>query len=128
MRKAFAEERLLKAVASEQATFYLAFENKEILGFVQTIQQDFKTAELDRTVVFPEHTERRIGAQLLKHVIKDQKKRGTDLVIVNAGKEETHARRFYEKNDFELIKETTIQAPWRRKLDIAIYYLRLASS
>jgi hypothetical protein len=55
VREAFAEETLLKAVASRQATFYLALENNEILGFAQTIQQDSKTAELDRIVVFPEY-------------------------------------------------------------------------
>lgn len=52
VRKAFAEETLLKAVESEKATFYLALEDEEIIGFAQTIQQDVSTTELDRIIIF----------------------------------------------------------------------------
>jgi len=47
---------------------------------------------------------------------------------VNAGKDETHARRFYEKNGFALVKEVTIDAPWGKRLDLATYQLQLGSS
>jgi len=127
VRRAFAKETLLKAVTSGKATFYLTLENNEIIGFAQTIQQDANTTELDRIIVFPAHERKGIGTQLLKHAITDQEKKGINAIIVNAGKEETHARRFYEKNGFKLIKETTIQAPWGKKLELAIYQLRLSS-
>jgi len=128
VRKAFDEETLLEATASGKATFYLALENNEIIGFAQTLKQDSTTVELDRIVVFPEHTRKGIGTQLLKHVIIDQEKEGPNTIIVNAGKEETHARQFYEKNGFKLIKERTIQTPWGKKLDLATYQLRLKFS
>ena len=125
VRKAFAEETLLKAAASGKATFYLAFEDEEIVGFAQTIQQDSKTAELDRIAVFPAHERKGVGTQLLKQAIIDQKKKGVNTIIASAGKEEIHARRFYEKNGFKLIKEVTTEAPWGKKLDLAVYLLKL---
>jgi len=126
VRKAFAEETLLKA-AAENATFYLAIQDSQIIGFAQTIQQDADTTVLDRIIVFPEHAGKGIGTQLLREAIADQARRGIKTIIANAGKHETHARRFYEKNGFKLSKETTIQAPWGKKLELAIYQLQLKS-
>lgn len=125
VKKAFAKETLAKAAANEKATFYLAFKDEEIVGFAQTIQHDADTAELDRIIVFPQHAGKGIGTMLLAEVIKDQKQRGTKRILVNAGKKENHARRFYEKNGFTQIKETTIDAPWGKKLALVTYQLCL---
>ncbi len=120
-RKAFMEEALLSEVTSRKAAFYLAVENQEIIGFAQTIQSGDDCSELDRIIVFPEFTRRGIGALLLSKALEDQRRRGMKSLIVVAGKEETQARRFYEKNGFKLIREATIEAPWGRKLDIVTY-------
>lgn len=128
VREAFAEKTLLKAITSGKARFYLAFEDNEIIGFAQTVKQDATTTELDRIIVFPEHERKGIGTQLLAQAIEDLKKEGVHTIIVNAGKEETSARRFYEKNGFKLIEETTIHAPWGKELQLAIYKLQLSLS
>ena len=96
-----------------------------MVGFAQTIQQDAKTAELDRIVVFPTHERKGVGTQLLKQAVEDEGTKGTKVIVVNAGKDETHARRFYEKNGFEMVKEVTINAPWGKRLDLATYHLQL---
>lgn len=49
-------------------------------------------------------------------------------MIINAGKDETHVRKFYEKNGFKLIKEATINPPWGKKVNLAIYRLSLKPS
>ena len=126
VKKAFSEETLLKAFVSGKSAFYLALENScKILGFAQTVQQDADTAELDRIVVFPQYTRKGIGTQLLAKVLKDQERKRVKTIIVNTGKEETHARRFYEKNGFKQIKEMTVDAPWGKKLDLVVYMLEL---
>jgi len=125
VKKAFAEETLLKAATTGKAVFYLALENNEIIGFAETIQQDANTSELDRIIIFPGHTRKGIGTQLLHQVLIDQEQRGINSIIVNAGKEESQARRFYEKNGFKQIKEATIEAPWGKKLTLVTYQLRL---
>lgn len=125
VKKAFAKETLLKAAEAGKAIFYLAFKDDEIVGFAQTIQQDATTVELDRIIVFPQHAGKGIGTQLLDEVIKDQKQNGITRIIVNAGKEEDHARRFYEKNGFKQITEMTIDAPWGKKLTLITYQLCL---
>jgi len=124
-KKAFAEERLLETAATGKATFYLARENNEIIGFAQTIQKDASTVELDRIIIFPKHARRGIGTQLLHQVLIDQKQKGVTTVIVNTGKEEIQARRFYEKNGFKQIKEVMIEAPWGKKLILVTYHIYL---
>ncbi|MGB9741077.1 MAG: GNAT family N-acetyltransferase [Candidatus Bathyarchaeia archaeon] len=125
VKKAFAEETLQKAIKEGKATFYLAFENNGLVGFAQTIQRDANTAELDRIVVFPPHERKGIGTELLQFALSDLEQKGVKNVLVIAGKEEVHARRFYEKNGFKLIKEDTIEAPWGKRLNIATYQLHL---
>jgi len=128
VREALADETLIRAAASGKAVFHVGLENNEVVGFAQTVQRDTRNTELDRIVVFPAHERRGIGTRLLQQVIMDEQKKGTKTIAVNAGKEETHARRFYEKNGFKLIKETTIDAPWGEKLNIAVYKLQLTAS
>ncbi|MEM2104838.1 MAG: GNAT family N-acetyltransferase [Candidatus Bathyarchaeia archaeon] len=124
-KRAFAEETLLNALVEGKATFYLALENNEIIGFAQTIQHDANTAELDRIIILPEYTKKGLGTHLLNQVITDQKQKGISNIIANAGKEENQARRFYEKNGFKPIKETTITTPWGKKLTLVTYLLCL---
>lgn len=125
VKKAFAEKTLLNASVSGKVTFYLALENNEITGFAQTTQQDDDTTELDRILVFPRYARKGIGTQLLKQAIADQRHEEVKTIIVKAGKEETHARQFYEENGFKEAKEETLEAPWGKKLDLVIYQFEL---
>lgn len=125
VEKAFAEETLQNAVEKGRARFYLAFENNEIIGFAQIIWQNTDIAELDRIIIFPPYERKGIGTQLLQFALFDMEQKGVSHVFVNTGKEETHARRFYEKNGFRLVKEATIDAPWGKKLNIVTYQLCL---
>ena len=128
VKKAFAEERLSKAVSSGEATFYLALENNEIIGFAQTIRQDPNTTELDRIVVFPKHMRKGIGTQLFKQAIIDEERKGIKTIVVNAGKEEIHARRFYKKNGFKQVEERTVETPWGKELTLVTYKLQLKTA
>ncbi|WXG47219.1 MAG: GNAT family N-acetyltransferase [Candidatus Atabeyarchaeum deiterrae] len=123
VKKVFAEDTLIEAAKSGKAVFYLVLRKREIVGFAQTLQHDPTTAELDRIIIFPEQTRKGIGTLLLRHAAEDQKRRGIETMVVNAGKEESHARRFYEKNGFQKEKETTIQTPWGGKIDLVTYKL-----
>ena len=125
VKKAFAEETLLKAASTGKAIFYLAFENNEIIGFAQIIQQLADTAELDRIVIFPQYASRGIGTQLLNQALIDQEQTGISSIIVKTGRDETQARRFYEKNGFKAIKEENIEAPWGKKLTLVTYKLQM---
>lgn len=125
VRKALAEDTLLKTMSSGEATFYVAAENNDIAGFAQLIHKDEQNVELDRVVVFPFYESRGIGTQLLHQAIEDERKKGTSIMTVKAGKNETHARKFYEKSGFKPAKDITIDAPWGKKLDLVIYRLDL---
>jgi len=126
VRQAFSQETLLAAVESGKSAIYLALENGcKILGFAQTVKHGNSMVELDRIVVFPEHTRKGLGTRILGRVIKDEERKRTKTIIVNAGKEETHARRFYEKNGFKQMRESTIDTPWGGKLTLVIYQFQL---
>lgn len=125
VKRAFAEEMLLKAAEAGKSVFYLALEDKEIIGFAQIVQQDAETIELDRIIIFPQYTRRGIGTQLLQKIIQDQKQNGVNNIIATTGKEENQARQFYEKNGFKKIEEGIIDTPWGKKLAIVKYQLYL---
>jgi len=126
VKKVFSEITLLKAAASGKSTFYLALDdNHEIVGFAQTVQHDADIVELNRIVVFPEYTRKGIGTQILNRVIEDAKLKKAKAIIANAVKDEVHARRFYEKNDFTVIKEETVEPPWGGKITLVTYRLQL---
>ncbi|MDI6805411.1 MAG: GNAT family N-acetyltransferase [Candidatus Bathyarchaeia archaeon] len=83
------------------------------------------TVELDCIIIFPPCERKGIDTKLLQHTLLDQKQKGVENIIVNAGKEEIHARRFYEKNGFKQIREATIETPWGKKLTLVTYQLIL---
>jgi ribosomal protein S18 acetylase RimI-like enzyme len=107
----------------------LALKNRhEILGFAQVIGHGSTTAELDRIVVFPGYERMGIGTKLLKRAIAHQKKKGVKTIIVRAGRDEAHARAFYEKNGFKKVKEEVLKPPWGRKIPLVVYRLQLTST
>jgi N-acetylglutamate synthase-like GNAT family acetyltransferase len=88
VRKAFSEETLLVAALSKGSTLCLVLQDhREIVGFAEITQQNASIAELD-CIVFPEHTRKGKGTQLLTDAIKDQQKRGIKTIMVGAGREE----------------------------------------
>jgi len=129
VKKAFSEEALADAARSGKATFHLALKNRhEILGFAQVIGHGSATAELDRIVVFPGCERMGIGTKLLKRAISHQKKKGVKTIIVRAGRDEAHARAFYEKNGFKKVKEEVLKPPWGKKIPLVVYRLQLTST
>jgi len=128
VRMAFSEERVLKAADSGKSTFYLALENRgKILGFAQTVESGDEATELDRIVVFPESTRQGLGTRLLDRIVKDLTRKGYRRLVVNAGKDETHAKRFYEKNGFRQVGETSMEAPPGNKIALITYQFELGS-
>jgi len=125
VRRAFSREALMEAVADEKQLFLVAVDDGNLVGFAQTILQDGSTAELDRIFLFPAHTGRGIGTQLLDKTLEILKKEGVIKLTVKAGRYEASARRFYEKNGFQIIEEVTVHAPWGRDLSLAVYELRV---
>jgi len=127
VRRVFSLEALTKAVKDPKQLFLIAVENQKLIGFVQTIRQNETTAELDRIFLVPEMTGKGVGTLLLSKTLETLKREKFEKLTVKAGRDETQARRFYEKNGFELVEETSIQAPWGRELRLAIYELEIKS-
>ena len=69
VEKAFSEESMVKAAQERGSTYYLALEGSEIIGFAQVNPENQDTVELDRIVVFPEHSRKGIGTSLLSSTL-----------------------------------------------------------
>ncbi len=124
VERAFSEGAL-RVAASKGSKFYLALEGDVILGFCQMAPQGGGKAELDRIVMFPGHMGMGIGSRLLEFSIEDQAREGKEEIIVHAGKDERRARAFYEKNGFEFTGEFSVDAPWGKRIDLAVYRLKI---
>ena len=127
VRQAFSIEALTAAVKDKKQLFLVAVEGRKLIGFAQTIRDDKGEAELDRIFLIPEQTGKGIGTRLLNESLNVLRIEGISRLMVKAGKDETLARRFYEKNGFKLVREVNVQAPWGRELKLVIYELRIAS-
>jgi len=126
VKKVLSEETVQNAVKSGESVIYLALENgREILGFAQIVKHDKSIVELDRIVIFPEYARKGTGTLLLTRVLRDERRKGTKTIIVNAGRDETHARRFYEKNGFKQLKESVVDTPWGTRLSLVTYQFEL---
>jgi N-acetylglutamate synthase-like GNAT family acetyltransferase len=124
VREAFSEKSLLNAAAAGGA-FYVALDDGEILGFGQIVPCSKESVELDRIIIFPESTRRGIGTRLLHEIAREEKTAGIRKIIVRTGKEEAHARSFYEKKGFKETNQIDIDAPWGGKLSLVQYELPL---
>ncbi|MBC7126984.1 MAG: GNAT family N-acetyltransferase [Candidatus Methanosuratincola petrocarbonis] len=124
VKRAFSEGAL-RGAASKGSKFYLALEGDEILGFCQMVPQGGEKAELDRIVMFPSYMGKGFGSRLLEFSIEDQAREGKREIIVYAGRDERRARAFYEKNGFEFTGEVSVDAPWGKRVDLAIYRLEI---
>ena len=127
VRQAFSIEALTAAVKGKKQMFLVAVEGERLIGFAQIIRGDRGTAELDRIFLIPEHTGKGIGSRLLNKTLNFLRSEGISRLTVKASKDETLARRFYEKNGFKLVKEANVQAPWGRELNLVIYELEAGS-
>ena len=126
VKRAFSQKVLIGAAQTGKATFYLALKNRRvILGFAQTIGNDSATVELDRIVVFPGYERMGTGTKLLKRAIADQEKKRTESIIVRTGRDEAHARAFYEKNGFKKVKEEVVKSPWGKEIPLSVYLFQL---
>jgi ribosomal protein S18 acetylase RimI-like enzyme len=127
VRQAFSIETLTAAVKDKKQLFLVAVEGERLIGFAQTIRDDKGAAELDRIFLIPGQTGKGIGTRLLNKTMNVLRSEGISRLTVKAGKNETLARRFYEKNGFRLVQEVNVQAPWGRELNLALYELEIPS-
>jgi GNAT superfamily N-acetyltransferase len=125
VRQAFSLEALTNSIEDTSQLFLIATQNHTLIGFAQTIRQNEGKAELDRIFLIPEETGKGTGTQLINETIDALKRENVDKLIVRAGKDETLARRFYEKNGFKFVGETSVKAPWGRLFNLAIYELKI---
>ncbi len=103
----FSSEKLLSAIASPSAGFYLAMDNEEAIGYikvnyapVQTDINDPLSLELERIYVLSEHQGKKTGQFLLDAARSIAVENNLDYLWLGVWDKNTNAQKFYAKNGF----------------------------
>lgn len=106
LQKIYSKEALEDQLKNKHYFFLALIEYKPI-GFVSFSQIDDTTFKLHKLYVLPEAQKTGIGKKLLQKVETVAKSIGGTKLQLNVNRKNV-AKNFYEKNDFEVIKEEDI--------------------
>lgn len=87
--------------------FWVAVEDDTVIGTVAIREIDKNTAKLHRMFVLTQYHGKGVGPALLQHAIAFAKQQGYKEIILNTHHLMHRAHRFYEKNGFKRIGDTT---------------------
>jgi len=103
----FAIEKLTRELQDDNAEFYFAKFDEEVIGYLklnfgfsQTELKDHNAVEIQRIYVLKEFHGKKVGQVLYDKAIEIAKKRNADFVWLGVWEENPRAIRFYEKNGF----------------------------
>lgn len=103
----FSTEKLTTELNDENAEFYFAQLNEEVIGYLklnagvsQTELKDSKALEIERIYVAKEFHGKSVGQLLYNKAIELAKQKQVDYVWLGVWEENPRAIRFYEKNGF----------------------------
>jgi ribosomal protein S18 acetylase RimI-like enzyme len=104
LERAYQPENLEYAINAPGHWFYVAFTDREVVGFGHFLKRyhpSQKRAELVRLYVLPSHQNLRIGRTIIITGFAALAKAGIEQCFVSVQASNTKARRFYERHGFE---------------------------
>lgn len=114
LNNSFSTERLLTELADNNAEFYFAMLDGNVIGYLktnvgdsQTEIKDQKALEIERIYVLKEYHGKKVGHLLYEKAIELSKQRAADYVWLGVWEENPRAIRFYEKNGFVAFNKHT---------------------
>ncbi|CAN5346363.1 GNAT family N-acetyltransferase [soil metagenome] len=109
----FSEEEIEKELSERNSYFFLAMNEGKISGYVKlgTATSPEKlhgksAIEIERFYVDSELQSKRIGSELMKHILKFSKNIGKKIIWLGVWKNNTRAVSFYEREGFRKFGET----------------------
>jgi ribosomal protein S18 acetylase RimI-like enzyme len=105
--KAFTSEQFLKEFQQPNSSFFCAYLNHRMIGYLklnvgsaQTELQDEKALEIERIYIHPEQQGKGIGKKLLQTATKVAQQHHLKYIWLGVWEENSRAIRFYERNGF----------------------------
>lgn len=106
----------IPAVYSGRGGFWVAVENGKVLGTVAIREIGKDTAKLNRMFVLTQYHGKGVGPALLQYAIEFAKQQGFKEIILNTHHLMHRAHRFYEKNGFKRVSETSDKYSYKRAI------------
>jgi ribosomal protein S18 acetylase RimI-like enzyme len=107
LEEGFSFEKLMVELLDENAVFYFAWINKNVIGYLklnfgtsQTELKDDKAVEIERIYVLQEFHGKKVGQVLYEKAIQVAKQASAAYVWLGVWEKNTRAIRFYQKNGF----------------------------
>ncbi|KQR70712.1 GNAT family N-acetyltransferase [Pedobacter sp. Leaf176] len=107
IEEGFAIEKLTRELQDDNAEFYFAKIDEEVIGYLklnfgssQTELKDDKAVEIQRIYVLKEFHGKKVGQFLYDKAIEIARNKNADFVWLGVWEENPRAIRFYEKNGF----------------------------
>lgn len=107
LNEGFSTEKLTAELNDENAEFYFATLDDNVIGYLkinfgqsQTELQDDKALEIERIYVLKEFHGKKVGQVLYEEAIQIAGRKNADYVWLGVWEENPRAIRFYEKNGF----------------------------
>ena len=108
MEEGFSEDKLTTELEDQNAEFYFATLDNEVIGYLklnfgasQTELKDDKALEIERIYVLQEFHGKKVGQILYNKAIEVAKDKKSDYVWLGVWEENPRAISFYKKNGFE---------------------------
>lgn len=108
LEEGFSEDKLTTELEDQNAEFYFATLDNEVIGYLklnfgasQTELKDDKALEIERIYVLQEFHGKKVGQILYNKAIEVAKDKKSDYVWLSVWEENPRAISFYKKNGFE---------------------------
>jgi ribosomal protein S18 acetylase RimI-like enzyme len=131
MDTAFSKEQLKKELLNENASFYLVYNDKDLIGYFKLNKKDAQTEsfgntsiEIERIYVLNKFQGLQIGKKMLIHIIEMAKQENISFIWLGVWEKNVAAIRFYERHGFVKIGTHPYyigndkQTDWLMRLDL----------
>ena len=131
MATAFSKEQLKKELLDENTSFYLVYNEKDIVGYFKLNTKDTQTeplgndsVEIERIYVLDEFQGQQIGKQMLLKTIEIAKEKSLTFIWLGVWEKNTAAIRFYGRHGFTKFDMHSFyigsdkQTDWLMRLDL----------
>lgn len=103
--RVYTPEAVREAIERERGWFYVAAQDKDVVGFAQYVRRFDAEGELVRIYVHPDHQRNGIGRTFLATGLAAMAATGISQCYVSVEMDNTDARAFYERFGFRLRRE-----------------------
>lgn len=116
LESSFSTEKLIAELTDQNAEFYFAELDHDIIGYLkinvglsQTEIKDKNALEIERIYVLKEYHGKKVGQLLYDKAIELAKAKKVDYVWLGVWEKNSRAIRFYEKNGFKIFDKHVFQ-------------------